>query len=375
MRFDLSGRAVLELVGAEEPVARYVTGQMDPFPPGDASDPAPDLVLESSSGSLERTLVEVQHAADDDLVTATDGRRLFVEWDHRRCCVPDALEERPARFEYEPGFPVWRIFRQAVRPALQMSMVANGALAVHAASVEIEGGGLVVAGWSESGKTETALGLMESGARFLSDKWTILGADGEASAFPISVGIRRWVLRYLPTLRASLTPTARAQFAAVGVAGLLLEPAGRRSARGRSMGMAVDSARRAMALGDRAAFSVRDLRAVYGQSDDPTRRVPTRAVALLVNVPGEAITTQEADPAWASARLARSAAFERRAYFNLMQRAAYAVPSRPVTLVERAVAQEEELLRTVLSSVRLLAVRAPFPTDPRLVADAILRAL
>lgn len=375
MQFDLSGRAVLELVGDDEAVARYLRVQMDPFRPAEPTDIPPDVVLEHLGSDRERPLVEVQHAAEDDLVSATDGMRTYVVWDRRRCAVPDALEERPARFDYQPGFPIWRVFREAVRPALQVAMVARGAVAVHAASVEIDGRGIVIAGWSESGKTETALGFMEGGARFLSDKWTILGSDGEVSAFPIGVGIRRWVLRYLPTLRSSLTPAARAQFAAVGLAGLVLGPAGRRSAGSRPTGLAVDSARRAMALGDRASFSMRELRDAYGQSDDPTRRLPTGAVALLMNVPGSEIATEVVDPVWAATRLARSAAFERRSYFNLLQRAAFALPERPATKVERAIAAEETLLRSVLATTPLIAVRTPFPTDPRRVADAIARAL
>src|SRR3972149_7602933 len=97
-----------------------------------------------------------------------------------------------------------------------------------AASVLSEEVGIAVAGWSESGKTETALALMEAGAGFLSDKWTLLGHDGELSAFPISVGVRRWVLEYLPTLRRTVTRRSRGPFAAAGAAPRAPDPLGRR---------------------------------------------------------------------------------------------------------------------------------------------------
>src|SRR3972149_10442896 len=75
-------------------------------------------------GSLR--LREFQRAADDDLVTATDGERCLVIWDGRACAIPDATAARPAVFEYEVGFPLWRVFRSAIRPAPPGGVAAAG---------------------------------------------------------------------------------------------------------------------------------------------------------------------------------------------------------------------------------------------------------
>ena len=378
MQFDLSGRLVLRSDDDDERIVRFIRGQMAPFQP--AAEPLPtwsrsaDVVL---APSIEEAgpITEQQGPANDDLTTGTDGRRLFVLADGRRCSVPDALEEGPIRFEYDPGFPLWRVFRTAVRPASQVALAASGrAVAVHAASVTIDGGAIVVAGWSESGKTETALGLMEQGASFISDKWSLLDSAATASAFPISVGIRRWVLRYLPTLRSSLTRGARVQFRAASIASFALAPVATRSSRSRTAGIVADGARRALAIGDRAAFEVAELRSVYGQTDDPERVVPVRLVVALRTIPGGDIRVHPADPGEVAARLARTAAYERRPYFELLQRAGYALPGRLATLQDRAIAADEALLRAAFEGVRVLTVDAPFPTDPRPVADAILAA-
>jgi hypothetical protein len=334
----------------------------------------PDIVLAPSLGDAG-PITEEQGPADDDLTSATDGRRLFVLAGNRRCSIPDAFDPGTLRFDHDPGFPLWRIFRSAVRPAMQIGFAASGqGVAVHAASVTIDGGAIVVAGWSESGKTETALGLMERGAAFLSDKWTLVGADGEASAFPISVGIRRWVLRYLPTLQSSLTRRARLQFTGAGLASLALRPVAGMPARSRSRGFLADGARRIVVLGDRAAFEVAELRAAYGQTDDPGRRVPVRLVVALRTVPDGDVRVRTAEPKEVAARLARSAAYERRHYLELLQRAGYAMPSRPAAAQERAISADESVLRAVLEDVRVVVVDAPFPTDPGPVADAILAA-
>ena len=374
--FDLSGRILIESLEADPRLVDYLGGQLAPFQtivePHDGRPP--DVVLAPSIDD-DHPIVEEQRAADDRLTTTTDGRRLFVLADDLRCSIPDALEPGPVRFDHDPGFPLWRIFRSAVRPAMHVGLAAAGqGVAVHAASVTIDGGAIVVAGWSESGKTETALGLMERGASFLSDKWTLVGADSQASAFPISVGIRRWVLAYLPTLRSSLTRSARVQFTAARFAAPILDRVAGMPARSRSRGFIADGAAQAAAIGDRAAFEIDELRAAYGQTDDPERMAPVRLVVALQTIRGRDIRVRPADPAEVAARLARSAAYERRHYFELLQRAGYAMPGRPASVLERAINADELILRTVLEQVPVVVVEAPFPTDPRPVADAILAA-
>jgi len=374
MYVDLAGRAGIHLAVPDARVERYLRAQLAPFEPLEpAAGARPDVVLAATEGPLGE-MHEVQGPAADDLLTGTDGASLVAAWDGRRCVIPDVLAGRPARFDYEPGFPIWRIFRTAVRPALQVAMAAEGrAAAVHGAAVTLGGVAIVVAGWSESGKTEAALGLMEAGASFLSDKWTPLGPDGIASPFPISIGVRRWALDYLPTLRAALTRSARTQFVAARAASVVLRPASHRAASSRSAAVLVDSARKVTALGDRAAFEIAELRDAYSQVDDPTRSAPTRLVALLENSTGSEVVAAGANPATAATRLARSAAYERRAYFGMLQRAAYLLPDRPATVVEQAIAFDEAVLREAFSRVELVTVRAPFPVDPRRVADEILR--
>ena len=376
MQFDLSGRLVLRNDDDDARIVRFIRRQMAPFEPiADAQGLRTADVVLGPTLDDSGPILEQQGPANDDLTTATDGRRLFVLADDRRCSIPDALDEGPIRFEYDKGFPLWRVFRTAMRPAMQVALAASGrGVAVHAASVTLDGGAIVVAGWSETGKTETALGLMEHGATFLSDKWTLLGPDAAASAFPISVGVRRWVLEYLPTLQSSLTRAARVQFRATGLAALALRPVAERSARSRARGFVADGARRALELGDRAAFEVTEIRQAYGQTDDPERRDPVRLVVALRTIPSDDVRVRSAAPGEVAARLARSAAYERRHYLELLQRAGYALPGRPAAPQDRAIAADEGMLRAVFEQVRVVTVDAPFPTDPRRVADAILAA-
>ncbi len=367
--FDLARRATLTLEGASPDLARRLAAQLDPYAPS-GRGAAPEVVLRA--GAQPRRWTDVQGPTGDGLRTASDGDAFALLEGERHCTVPDPLAGGPLTFAYEAGFPVARIFAPVIRPTLQVAMPLHGGAALHASSVELDGGAVGVAGWSESGKTETALALMERGARFISDKWTTLGEDGIAAPFPARVGIRRWVLRYLPRLRSSLPALATGQLAVGGVApgGLRLVPGALRD------GPAGALLHRFASLAERASLSPTELRAAYGDRGERPPHAPLRALVLLTTVPGgERPQAGPADPDWAAERLARSAAFERRSLFALNERARYALPQRGGDLLATAVDSERTLLARMLAGVPVIEVRAPFPTDPRPVAAALERLL
>ena len=373
-RFDIGGVLSLGLDNADAVTRRLVVAELDPFPPF-RSAAEMDVVLERAAAGWRPAIVDIHGLAADGSISASDGRSMYAVVDDRIASVPDPWRNDELRFVYQPGFPVVRVFSSLIRPTIQIGMLLRDAATVHAASVEIDGSAILVAGWSESGKTETALALMEREARFLSDKWTVVSADGRAAPFPISVGVRRWVLPYLPTLRGAMPRRSAARFLASGAARAAITPILRSGGRGRLAGLAGQAARQGLALADRVALTPTELRNVYGQRDDATRRIPVRMVVLLTTVPaGTRPRIRNADRGWVIERLVRAAAFERRAFFAWQERAAFAFPSRstdPSIWIDR----ERRLLDEALGSVELVNLEAPFPTDPRPVADIIRECL
>jgi hypothetical protein len=371
--YDLSGRVSLRVTGGDERVLAAVAHQMDPCAASPPTGPA-DVVLEFDADVPTR-FVDVQNPARDGMTTGWDGRALSLVVRGRACTLLRSPDTEELTLRCHPAFPIGSLFRTVVRPALQTAAVRRDTVAVHSAAVEIDGRAVLVAGWSESGKTETALALMEDGARWVSDKWTLLGADGAASAFPINVGVRRWVLPYLPQLAAGLPRASRAQVAVAGAGARATSPLRRQAARGGRVGAAAALAERAVAVVDRAALTPGEVRAAYGQDDDAMRRLPLGTVALLSTVPGPDISVEDADPEWAAARLALTGAYERHDWFLLEDRERYADPSHAGDGRERAVLAERRVLEKALAGARVVRVRAPFPVDPRLVARAVRDAL
>ena len=228
----------------------------------------------------------------------------------------------------------------------------------------------MVCGWSETGKTETALALAESGARFISDKWTVIDSNARIHAFPVSVGIRDWVLDYLPRLRAHLRTSQRVRLRASRTARgalPLLSTAGANPI----TDAAEAQLERVLMLTGRLSLRQTEVAAIYGSPRDPTATPRLVTLAMLTTVPGEEVTVREAEVGWTAQRLAQSAAYERRSLYELDARVRYATAHPDPSPLVSVAGREADLLRTVLAGVRLLEVRAPFPTDPRKVADAL----
>jgi len=370
MYVDVAGRAAISLEDTDDEAASLLLALLDPYLPmhRPRSDEA-QVVLRAVSAHPD--LLEVHRRAQDGLVTGWDGARLhFLEGD-KACSVPAAVAR--AEFAYERGFPLEPLLRRHVRFALQLAMWPRAAVCVHGSSVLVDGRGVLVAGWSESGKTEAALALMERGSRFVSDKWTIVGSDRTIATFPIAAGIRRWVLPFLPRLRAGLPVRARGQFAASAAVDFVARHA--RRFPGRAVATSRRLAEQAVLLADRVALRPSQLLSAYG--DEPTPKSDERLAlaVVLTTVNTDGVSARHADPEWAARRLATSASYERRFYFDLQERRRYSTGEREDVSRRRVEEREEAFLLAALDGVPILEVRVPFPADPGRIADAVLEEM
>jgi hypothetical protein len=123
-------------------------------------------------------------------------------------------------------------------------------------------------------------------------------------------------------------------------------------------------------LAQRASLSPSQLSAAYGQPP-PTSREPLAALVLLTTTLEGRPHAEPRDPSWAARRLARSASYERRDYLTLAERARYIRDGEDTDAARLIEAREEAHLASVLASARVIEVRAPFPTDPNRIVDAL----
>jgi dolichol-phosphate mannosyltransferase len=97
------------------------------------------------------------------------------------------------------------LYTNVIEALLRFVAVSRGRLLLHSACVEVAGRGMLISARTDTGKTGTILRLLrEHGASFLSDDMTLLGPDGEATAFPKPLTISHHTLRAVDA--TGLTP-------------------------------------------------------------------------------------------------------------------------------------------------------------------------
>jgi hypothetical protein len=92
---------------------------------------------------------------------------------------------------------------------------------------------------------------------------------------------------------------------------------------------------------------------------------------MLTTVSTHEVIVRPAEAGWAARRLARTGAYERRSLYELDARMRYADGHPGPSPLAEVLERETERLRNLLQGVQILEVMAPFPTDPRRVADAL----
>ncbi|MBW3609169.1 MAG: hypothetical protein KY463_12595, partial [Actinobacteria bacterium] len=319
MRLSVGGLLVVELGGDWEPRAR---AEFDPCPvaPRDAG-----VDIEVVRRLCVALPADAQIAGDggDGWLSALAGQRLhLVRGGGGACVIDGAPGDLPLRITADAVLPTWVLMREVVRPLLQLGLAMRGAAIVHAAAVARPGVGILIAGWSESGKTEVALALAERGWSFVADKWSVLDGELRIAPFPIGVGVRAWVLESLPQLRTALPATRRARLRAAARTSDLVARAPAR-ARSQLAGVLADTARRACAQAERLSLPLSAVQEIYRGAAVPPHPPLTHVVVLRTVAAGRP-AARPLEPASALPRLRESAAYERRHGLALLLRRRFA---------------------------------------------------
>lgn len=363
MRISIADRLVVEI---DDELGFAAVRELDPCPPAGCDGP-PDIAIGLRPRADPPAVVQRAGDGGDGWVSALTADGLHLMRGRGACVVAGAPGEPGLHVGADSGLPAWALMREVVRPLLQLGLPACGAGTVHAAAVARPGVGVLIAGWSESGKTEVALALAERGWGVLADKWTVLDANARMSPFPVRAGVRRWVLEYLPILRAALPRSARWRLGISGAAVRGLERAAGRVGSPLASG-GLDLLLRAGTQGERLSLTLSELRAVYGIDAVHAAGAPVSLGVMLRTVPGGPPVARPLPAEALLRRLHESAAYERRGGLDLLLRRRFAGGKDRVPDI---LAAERGLLATAMAGVRLIEVSCPFPADPRLVAELV----
>lgn len=360
--FDLHGLVGVRLVDAAPSDVAAVRRQLGPVQRPLLREP--DVVIRF----VDRlTTSSTLRYLGPDEAGFTDDAFLVLRSKHKaksRVQVPMAQVGGRCELVCERGLPAVPL----LIPILNLTVLANGGLALHAAAFEYGGSGAVVTGWSKGGKTESLLAFAAGhGGRYVADEWAYLDGDGETVAgVPEPVRVWDWHLSELLDHgdHGGLSAGTRARLGMLRLAtsahARVPEPARRY---------------RPVRAGDRVAHALQRQRHVdlppEQLFDTGLGSLPARFDVLFYveSTDRSGTTVEPVDPAEVAARMVASLQYERlpfRGYYEMF-RCAFPDASNP--FVEGAEQRERERLAHVFGGKVAYRVEHPYP-----VTLAALRA-
>ena len=356
--FDLHGLAAVRLVDADERDIAAVARQLGPLPRRLHREP--DIVI--------RFVDRIEHASRLRYLGARDAGwtddGFFVLRSRKQPVVLRLPMDRiggRCELVVERGVPAIP-FLIAV---LNLTVLGNGALPLHAAAFELDGRGTLVTGWSKGGKTELLMGAVTAGARYIGDEWVYLTPDGMMRGIPEPIRLWDWHLAQLPAARATLGVGDRIKLRGIPVLRRLdraMPRAARRFPPSRLL-------HRAMPVIEGQAHVDRPPERLFGPIGAQIASVDR--VLFTVSGAGPETTVEPIDAADVAARMASSLAYERNDLTLLYHEARFAHPELRNQHLDTFETTQRELLGAVLAGRPAWIVTHPYPVDLAELFDAV----
>lgn len=356
--FDLHGLACLRLVDARPADVRVVARQLGPLPRG--LDREPDITIRFVD-RLEQTS-RLRYLGAREAGWTDDG--FFVLRSRKEPVVVRIPMDRiGGRCEIvcERGLPAVPY----LIAVLNLTVLTNGALPLHAAAFELDGVGTLVTGWSKGGKTELLMAAAGAGARYIGDEWVYLTVDGRMHGIPEPIRLWDWHLKQLPAARSQLRPTDRLKLRGIPALRRFDRATPRRVRRlppNRLLHRALPT------LEGQLHVDVPPER-LFGELGDMSGRLDT--ILFVVSASGEDTTVEPIDPLEVAARMRASLAHERLDLATLMLQARFAHPTLQNEHLDGAEARQRELLDRTFAGHRAFVVTHPYPVDLAGLLEAV----
>jgi hypothetical protein len=348
--FDLHGLAGVRVVDGLPGDVAAVARQLGPLPR--RLDREPDIVLRFVDrvefGSRLRYLGARDAGWTDDAFYVLRSRKEPVV-----VRLPMDRIGGPCEIVCQRGLPAVP-FLVAV---LNLTVLANGALPLHAAAFELDGVGTLVTGWSKGGKTELLMAAAGAGARYIGDEWVYLTGDGTMHGIPEPIRLWDWHLAQLPQVRARLSLGERAKLRGI--------PALRRVDRATPKSIRRFPPNRllhrAMPILEGQLHVDVPPERLFGRLGELRGRLDR--VLFVVSAAGPETTVEPIDPEEVARRMVASLMYERNDLAMLMLQARFGRPDLHNPHLATFEARQREMLERILAGRPAWIVTHPYPVD------------
>ncbi len=359
--FDLHGFVSVRLVDAGPRDTRAVARQLGP-------------IQSDLSGEADITIRFVDRLVPDEPVRLlgrhdggfTDDAFLLLRSTHKartRARIP--MEQIGGRCEIvcEHGAPAVPLLIAIVN----LTALVKGVLPLHAAAFDWKGSGVVVAGWSKGGKTETLLSFMSRGARYIADEWCYIAPDGRRIVgVPEPVRLWRWQMAQLPQYRDRVPLARRLKLAAMGIVPALqgvLPAQLHRSRPGRA-------AQRVAHFVEQRLNVLVEPERLFDQGVAAAEADFTHLV-FVMTAEDPATTAVPASGLDVADRMVHSLQYERQGLLGHYRMFRFAFPELTNPHLENAESLQRDLLRNAFKDKPTLRVQHPYPVELSKLFDCI----
>ena len=240
-------------------------------------------------------------------------------------------------------------------PILNLTILARGALPLHASAFTIDGTGVVSTGWSKGGKTEAMLAFVSRGATYVGDEWVYISEDGTRMfGIPEPIRVWDWHLEHAPSYRDRISPSSRARLQSLAWAAAL--PAAVSTRNGRAARVltrlgAVVEAQRHVDVAPEELFGSR-LGSLSGRFE---------RLFLMMTVDDPRTRVEPVDPQRVADRMVFSLQHERIDFMACYYRFRFAFPDARSGFIEECEDIERRLLRGAFAGKPTYTVEHPSP--------------
>ncbi len=295
-----------------------------------------------------------------------DGEFVLLRGDGRVHLPLDTLDER-ATIRCSEGVDA---LPQLV-PIVNAIFVGLGILPLHASTVELDGVGVAIAGWSKGGKTEALLALMSAGGTPIADEWTYVDPTtrmAHGGMGPVRLTANH--LGELRALRAQVPPRRRARMAVGGAA----------SGAYRSVPLRLWRGLRPLRWIHRFAAPMESLAGTEVSLDRlggsrQARQVRLDRIVLVVSGEGEATTRSTIDAPSAAERMVAAHMHHRLGLLELYETFRFCRPNARSQLLESLEQRERTMLRELFGDREVTVITHPHPASIPPLRTVLVRAL
>ena len=249
---------------------------------------------------------------------------------------------------------------------INLTALQKGIVPLHAAGFSYQGRGVLCTGWSKGGKTETLLGFLANGAKYVGDEWVYL-RERRMYGIPEPVHVWNWHLRELPMMRSRLAPRQRLKLSAARGATMAVSAV----ERNRLLPASVrDIARRiSPAIWRQQHVKVTPER-LFGP-DAFQREAAIDDVFLVMSSEGSEYRVESVDGAEVAKRMVHSLQEERADLNSLHEKFRFAFPDKRNALIPEMEAMQRERLVALLGDRPAHVVYHPYPVCPVKLFDLL----